>query len=255
MTRPDLFHDRLAEITGPDPAAFAALPEADRMARVMRAGAVPDVCGDAVPVAPARGPCIVFDMMASYPKGDGDTVLKPAGWAGRKTMQRADVFDRMRAAALRKRSTIPLSPEQVGMARLYRNLIERHQAGAIRCSSVEGRVSGGGSADAFTDARLQSSRAIDRMRHAIGHGIALEAKRHRAGAPVRDVITVPHLVDAVCLHDMTVSDVLARAGWSVQAVPVRDLTIALGDALQRMIGPPKRVRTVAVVYADPRPIW
>jgi hypothetical protein len=145
--------------------AFDRLPEDVRVAIVMEAGTVPEVCGDAIPVAPARGTVRVFDMQAVYPKGKTGAEVKAAGWLGRKSMQRADVFDTMRGQALRKGTKLALTPAQVGMGRIYRGLVEQWEAGAVRCSSVEAMPGGsGGSREGFTDQRLSLSRRIDRLR-------------------------------------------------------------------------------------------
>lgn len=224
--------------------AFWALPEAARVALVARHGSVPVECGDAAPVAPARGAVRVFDDFRAYPAPDGGTVLKPGGFAGRRTMQRADAFDRMRA---RGRGGV-VSPAQVGMGRLYRTMVEDQEAGAVRCVSAEAMMlggAGGGTREGFTDARLALSRRIDVLRARIGTGQALAVRRVRPSARGSRVgITDRALVDSVCLQDMDLSRVLAAHGWAVNRDTLDALGQALAAALERMMGPRRAGRVV-----------
>jgi len=56
---------------------------------------VPEVCGDAIPEAPARGAIRVFQPMSLFPDGENDWKACPSGYRGRSAMQCADVFDVM----------------------------------------------------------------------------------------------------------------------------------------------------------------
>lgn len=221
-------------------AAFAALPEAARVALVKASGAVPDACGDAIPCAPARGPVRTLDFLASYPKGAHETELKPAGHAGRKTLMRLDVFGRMAAQSLRRGGVPLLSDSQIGMGREYRTMIEDREAGAVRCSSMEAMRSGGGTPEGFTDHRLALSRRIDLLQHRIGQACGMSIRRIRPskrGGVARANIADRTLIDAVCIGDIDISDVLRRHGWAVKGDTVKAATTALAGALDRMIGP------------------
>ncbi|NBE05942.1 hypothetical protein [Paragemmobacter ruber] len=214
--------------------AWAALPEAERVALVKAAGAVPEACGDAIPVAPARGAVRVFDFYASYPDGEKGSRLKPAGHLGRRSMERLDVFGRMEAQGRRRGRGFALTASQVGIGRMYRTLVEDRDAGAVRCASGEALMAGGsrgGTREGFTDHRLALSRRIDAMQARVEAGAALVPVRGR-GAP----IPARALVDAVCLEDRDLSDVLRAHGWAVTGAIVTRAVGALAAALDRMMG-------------------
>jgi hypothetical protein len=237
--------------------AWGHLPERDRVAMVRAAGAVPADCGDDIAVAPARGPVRAFDYLGSYPDGAEGSKLKPAGFLGRKTLQCADVFDRMRAQALRRAGTATLTASQIGMARQYRTLVEDRAAGAVRCSSMEAaRSGGGGTREGFTEHRLKMSRRIDKLQARIGGGVAMAVRRVRPSdrgdsSAKRGNICDRALVDAVCLQDLDISAVLRAHGWSVYGDTVKAATVALASALDRMIGPVRRSEIVAVHFGAP----
>jgi hypothetical protein len=227
-----------ARMVAMDPRALAwgTLREDERLCVVRDAGAVPGACGDAAPVAPARGPVRVFDFMGSYPATDGGSVLKPAGFGGRRSLQCVDVFDRMRVQAARRGAGSLLTDSHVGMGRIYGGLLRDRDAGAIRCVSLEASSGGGGgSREGFTDHRLALSRRIDLLqgRAAAGDGLVVR----RSGARARGNIPARVIVDAVCWHDQDISAVLARHGWCVKGDTVRAATAVLAAALDRMIGP------------------
>lgn len=226
--------------------AFERLPEAERVALVKAAGAVPEVCGDDIPTAPARGAVRVFDFLASYPKGEDGSELKPAGFLGRRTMERLDVFGRMAAQSARRGGGGGLTPSQVAIGRLYRTLVEDRDAGAVRGVSVETRAnvgSRGGTLEGFTDARLALSRRIDAMQAAVGSGAALVPGR----AGRAQLVTARALVDLVCLEDRDLSDVLRAHGWAVYGRSVARAQGALAAALERMMRPGGRPARLMVV--------
>ena len=148
----------------------------------------------------------------------------------------------MRAQVRRRGGTFALTDEQVGMARLYHTLVQDLEAGAVRCVSLEGQTGGGGTREGFTDHRLDLSRRVDGLRARIGSGVALAVRRVRPsargdGAMKRASIPDRALVDLVCLSGLTISEVLARYGWSVKGDTVKTATKALASALDRMLGP------------------
>jgi len=233
--------------------------EAGRISSVKRMGAVPVVCGDAIPEAPARGPVRVLDYLASYPKGESETELKPAGYAGRKTLKRLDVFDLMAAQSARKGNVLALTESQIGMARAYRTLTEDLLSGAVRCSSVEAmRSGGGGTREGFTDHRLDMSRRLDLLHARIGGGCGLAIRRIRPskrGEASRRNIADRVLVDAVCLLDQDMTTVLRLHGWgpvggSVKGDHIKAAITVLAAALERMIGPARRSTIVGAHYGD-----
>lgn len=222
--------------------AFEALPEPARVAIVRSAGVVPTACGAEAPVAPARGPARMVEFMAAYPKGDKGSEVKPAGHAGRKTVVMLDAIEIMRAQVKRRGGTFALTDEQVGMARLYATLVQNLEAGAVRCVSLEGQTGGGGSREGFTDHRLALHRRVDGLRARIGGGFAMEIRRIRPSKRGDDSMkraNIPDraLVDLVCLHGLTTSEVLARYGWAVKGDTNKAATKALAAALDRMLGP------------------
>lgn len=240
-------------------AAFSALPEAERIAIVRRAGQVPLACGTEAPVAPARGPGRAVDLAASYPKGETGSEVKASGHAGRKTVVLLDNIEVMRVQALRRGGSFILTDTQICMARLYYSLSMEIEAGGVRCVSLEGQTGGGGSREGFTDHRLALHRRVAAMQARIGSGVAMQVRRVRPSARGGDGMAranIPdrHLVDLVCLQGLTLSEVLARYGWSVKGDTIRAASRALAAALDRMIGPVGP--TIRVAHYGPRPdVW
>jgi len=211
--------------------------EAARIASVKARGAVPAACGDAIPEAPARGTFRMFEPLAHFPAGAaGDYVAKPAGYRGRKALQRADVFDVMAARASSNARPAPFSRSQVATGRYYRDLVERHASAGLQSSSIEAhRVGGSGQGGCFMDAVLRDREEIDRLCRRIGTGSAMVVRRIRPSKRgARVTIADRRLVDMVCLEDRSISEVLRAHGWSVKGDTVRPLQQALAQALDRM---------------------
>ena len=55
--------------------------EEERIKAVKARGYVPEVCGDAIPEAPARGAIRVFQPMSLFPEGENDWKARPSGWS------------------------------------------------------------------------------------------------------------------------------------------------------------------------------
>ena len=218
------------------------IEEHARVAEVRAMGFVPSAVGQEVPVAPARGPVRMLDMMAFYPKGDDGFEMRAAGFLGRKTLQRADSFDVMAAKAARHKKPSPFSPAQVAMGRFYRDLVERHESAGVKCSSLESlsqRSAGSGSD--FMDAVLRDREHITVLRQRIGSGSAMVVRRNRPShRGSRVTIMDRRLVDIVCLEDGTITDVLRAHGWAVNADLVKALNRGLSEVLDRMMGPVRR---------------
>ncbi|MEP4037225.1 hypothetical protein [Pseudophaeobacter sp.] len=222
-------------IVGPDGAARLQA-EAERIEAIKARGAVPEVCGDAIPNAPARGAFRVFQPTRLYPDGKDSYVAKPAGYRGRPALQRADVFDRMAASAARSKKPMFLSHAQVCIGRSYRDLVERHACAGLKCSSIEPtRSRGSGRGGGFMDAVLRDRQEIERLRRRIGAGSALVVRRIRPSKRgSRTSIPDQRLVDMVCVEDRPLSDVLKAHGWSVSGETSQTLAKALEAALERM---------------------
>lgn len=210
--------------------------EAARLAAIKARGVVPDVCGDAIPQAPARGAFRVFEPQALYPDGQGGFAVRSADYRGRSVIQRADVFDVMGAKAARHKKPSPLSPSQVAMGRHYRDLVERHACAGLKCSSIEAiRTGGSGRGGDFMDAVLRDREEIERLRRRIGTGSAMVVRRIRPSQRGSRVsISDRRLVDMVCLEDRALSGVLKAHGWSVYGNTSKAVAKALELALERM---------------------
>lgn len=211
-------------------AKFMELPEADRVAQVKQSGRVPDQVAGAIPDAPARG------GLRLVHRADEETPMLVC----------ADVFDRMARDARRARRAEPFSPAQVAMARHYRDLVERYSSAGVRCSSLEAlrSSSGGGS---FIDAVLRDRQEIDVIRARIGDGAGLSVRRQSGSG--RRSIRDRSLVDAVCLDDASLSEVLDRHGWAISSSVLGDARSVLADALDRMVGP-QVIPRIQVVGAE-----
>jgi hypothetical protein len=218
--------------------------ELERIAAVKARGLVPQECGDEAPVAPARGPVGVFSGQAFYPKGGDEFEAKPSGALGRSTMKVADVFDLMEAAAQRAKKPAPFTAGQIDMGRTYCNLVERQDAGGMKCASLE--ALGGGTGGDFMDGYLAGGMELDRLRARIGDGVALSRVRPSKRSSI--LITDRMLVDNVCLAGLPPAAILKKYGWSVRGQNVRSLYLALASALDRMAGPVRSGRIKAVAY-------
>jgi hypothetical protein len=130
----------------------------------------------------------------------------------------------------------PFSPWQIAVGMRYRDLVERHQAGGVRCASLEAQRGGGGGGE-FIDAFVAEGVEIDRMRRQIGGGVALAVRRIRPSLRAgRRQVTVRGVVDAVCLDGLLLGQVLRAHGWARDAAALEVLRGALCGALDRMMG-------------------
>lgn len=200
--------------------------EVKRMEAIVRGATAPERCGPMIPVAPARGMMRVFSPVEMVP-GSTERV-RHAGHDGRDAVAVCDVFDRMAARGQQ------LGASRVIVARGYRELVARRDAGGLKLSSLEG-AGGRGSAGAWIDAYLASGRELVRLERAIGGGVALEIRRAAGdGGAQRRAIRVRALVDQVCLEDCDLGEVLRRHGWAPKG-PTRETCFqALAAALDRM---------------------
>ena len=217
--------------------------ERKRMARVAAAARMvtgatpPDACGPRIIAAPARGASVLVPQASMVPNGKDKWEVHEAGWAGFQPVRAVDVFDRMGKAAADAERPAPFTPGQVAVARRYRALVERHDAGGIKCSDLVGRT--GGSGRDFMDAYLAEGRELAALRGRIGANAAMAVRRVRPsarGGADRRTILDRDLVDMVCLGDRTLSDVLRAHGWATKGDTRDAVREALSGALDRMIG-------------------
>lgn len=250
----DLTDQERANLGASELRALAREAEAMRFEEVRARGMVPDECGPEIPVAPARGPVRVFESRAFYPKGAEEFEVRRAGHMGRKTMARADAFDVMGARAKSRNARQPFTSDQIAIARHYRDLVERHAAAGVKCSSLEGR-GGGGGGGGFMDAVLRDREEIDRLRTRVGGGVAIEVRRVRPSERgSRRAIPDLALVDMVCIEDKTVSDALKAFGWSATGKNIAAARKALAASFDRMMGP-VRHRNVGFMRLDGAAHW
>lgn len=232
--------DRLRALRGLDAAArqavWDALPEGERLAVVKAMAAPPDECGDQMPVAPARGRLIAFEAKRMERTTAGNLREVSDGWAARV----GDVFDLMEARRpkAQRREGALFTASQIEVARDYRALVERLDASGMRGMSLETMRSGaGGGADGFIAAVLDDAARLRAMQRRIGDGAAMAVRRIRPsarGADSRFAIRDRYLVDAVCLKQLSIVQVLGACGWSTGPCNRRALVQALGAALERM---------------------
>lgn len=218
---------------------WLAMTGDERIASMISIAQPPESCGHAIVSAIARGPFAVFQPVEMVPTGKDGWKPEKVGYRGRDAIRAADVFDRMVQEAMRRKRDIPVTPGQVAMGRHYRALVERHDAGGVKLSSVEaGRIAGGGGAKDFMDLRLEEARQLASIRRRIGGGAAIAVRRRRPSSRGVGAKTILDraLVDAVCLYDLTLAQVLRASGWSVDGKSLAAVRQALTASLDRMIG-------------------
>lgn len=221
--------------------------EVGRMAKIIARATPVDGCGPAIPVAPARGPQVAFVPHVVMPdeKAKDGYKVEQTGWRGFSAARAADIFDvleRTAAAKAKEGRTArsPFTAGQVNVARHYRDIVERHDAGGMRCASLEARrgsaPSGGGE---FMDAFVAEGDMIRWYRSQIGNGVAMSVRRVRPskrGGEGARLIMDRDLVDAICLHGKSFKQVLIQHGWTKTGRNVAALTEALAAILDRMQG-------------------
>jgi hypothetical protein len=207
--------------------------EAERLDAIRAAALPPESCGPDMPSAPARGPLRVIHPLSMVRTEDGYD-LRHTGWRGRDAARARDIFDEMADQARRAGGFDPFTLRQKDTARAYATLVERHSSRGLKGRSIEtmsgGR--GGRGGDGVMDRILLEGERIAGMRAAVGDGLALEVRR--AGARVRASIRLRDLVDLVCIEGRSISDVLARFGWTRDGKTRAEAQAALAGALDRM---------------------
>lgn len=232
-------------IVAPDGSA-RLIAEQVRVDAIKAASQVPKQCGDAIPVAPARGPMIRFTPREARMSECGGVNVWKSGEAGRDAARVADAFDKMEREAIRyhKRRDEEAGPYvslftsgQIAAGRDYAALVERVSASGIKCSSIEAQSgSGGQSGGGREEAMLADFQRLRALQHRIGNGLAKEVRRIRPGGRKRSAIYARRLVDLVCIGDASIEDVLKRHGWAVNQKSRKALRQSFCAALDRMQG-------------------
>lgn len=211
--------------------------QGDVEAALVRA-AVPLGCSDAIPVAPAAGPSVVFRPVEVVQTDSGPRVRSTSA-AGAHPVRRCGPLEVMeRMSARRGGAGLVFTPAQHSAAFEYVALVERCAASGVKLSSIEGGGGGGGGdvvgrMDRICRdlARLRSMRAV------VGHGLALAPRGARAHADRnRRAVSVLAVVDGLLIEGRSASEVLVRYGWSRQTPYLHAVQEALGAALTRMYG-------------------
>ncbi|TJZ86146.1 hypothetical protein [Paracoccus hibiscisoli] len=219
--------------------------ERDRLAAILARATPAEGCGPAIPVAPARGPskAVTPNVVMPDPKTNSGYKVEATGWRGFRAAKAIDVFDVLeqreiaRATKAKRPPALPFTRAQVDIARRYRDLVEHHAAGGMKCASLETRGGGGGTGGEFIDAYISVGREIRTLQDRIGTGAAMVVRRVRPSA--RGVVTASiirdrDLVDAVCLEGKSFVQVLESHGWSDTGRNTSLVQDALGKCLDRM---------------------
>lgn len=225
-----------------------AANERARLDAILSRATPAEGCGPAIPIAPARGKQVSVTPHVVMPDPASDTGYKVehTGWRGFKAARAADIFDDLdRRAAARKDKDgnpgrSPFSKGQVNIARMYRDLVERHDAGGMKCASLEARGAGcPGRGGEFMDAFLAEGEAIRLLRARIGDGVAMAVRRvrpsSRGGSGAR-IIMDRVLVDMICIEERSFRQVLERHGWAMSGQNAKAVITALAVVLDRMQG-------------------
>ncbi len=212
--------------------------EADRIAAIKVAAQLPAECGPAIIPAPARGGFVLQRIRHMEDMTREDFVETPDGYVRRSPIRRGDAFDAMEAAALRRKQACPLTPGQISIGRRYHDLVELLSADGTKLSQLDGSFGSSDGGD-WMDQRLAISRELDRMRHRLGTGPAIQIRRVRPssrGGNDRKAFTQRQLVDAICLSGKSIRDVLGDFGWQQDGRNCKAAIEALAAALDTMIG-------------------
>lgn len=208
-----------------------------RRCDALLAKAAPPLEMQAAPVAPARGTMALQPNYAVLPGGtrkrDG------AHWRAAGPLYVMVEQARMRHEAKGKDDeafTAPFSPSQIAVSEDYRALVERHEAGMVKMSSLEAGRSGSGQGALGIDTYIQEGRWLEELRRRIGDGVTMQVRRHLDRDNARRAIPVRVLVDMVLVQGQTLSDVLRLHGWAKKTDHLRMLRGELCAALDRMCG-------------------
>lgn len=223
--------------------------ERDRMAAILAAATPPDICGPEIPVAPARGPFKLIVPRALTSSEDRARTLH-AGHEGRSAIRHADAFDVMEEQALRAQKrhadgevfgfVPPFASDEVAMGRDYAALYARIEASGYGSNTLAGLSGGsvaGGAGRDIRDAQIADLDLMRRLRRRVGGGDALSVRRIRPRQRgERRAVPLLGLVDAVCLAELTLAQVLRGNGWPANGHHIGQAREALSGALRHMMG-------------------
>lgn len=195
----------------------------------------------AAPVAPAR--------VSSAMRIDQSWEVMPGGTRRRAGTHGVDMcqLEVMVAQAARRHAerspdavfVPPFSSSQIAVARDYRALVEWRDGSALRCSSLE---AGRGGRPDDGDRKTYIERFIDQgdwlaeLQARIGHGLAMDVRRHMDRGNGRRAISIRAVVDMVLIGDRDLSAVLVAFGWQANGQNRKALRTQLVGALDRMQG-------------------
>lgn len=210
--------------------------EAQRCSEML-AKAAPPVEMQAAPIAPARGAMI---LQANYAVMSGGMRRRDgAHWRSAGPLAVMVEQARMRHESKGRDDedfTAPFSPSQIAVSEDYRALVERHEAGMCKVSSLESGRSGSSNGALAIDTYIQEARWLEELRRRIGSGATMQVRRHLDRDNARRAIPVRVLVDMVLVQGKTLSDVLRDHGWAKKTDHLRMLRGELCAALDRMCG-------------------
>lgn len=213
--------------------------EAERLDQIKARSMRPDGCGsEIVDIAPARGPVRRFQPREVVMTDSGQVRVTRSGHNGKDALQRADAFDVMMQKG-KGRASADAAPMftagQISAGRDYAALYERCAAAGIRCSSIEALGGGGqGSYNETLSDDLSELASLDRK---IGNDVVLSPRGAQAHADRgRKVMRAHEMVVAVCVAEMTISQLLIKFGWRPTPKTRKKLSLALCGALDRMQG-------------------
>lgn len=218
--------------------------EAEAMAAIKSAAAIPAECGPDIAPSAARGGFVLVRPVELLPVGSDRFEAVHRGYGGRSAIRRADVFDAMIAAAARAKRPWPLLPSQIAMGRRYHDLVELLSADGTKLSSLQSSHGGCAGRD-WMDRRLEFSSELASIRRRIGVDPAIVLRRIRPsqrgrklqpGESAPNIFTKRDLVDAVCLRGKSIKQALAMFGWQDNGRNCKAALEALAGVLDEMIG-------------------
>lgn len=202
---------------------------------VKRAAAVPAGASAEIPVAPARRVVLApQDETVMTANGPRPRRVTRDGFHPVTTM---DAFDRMALQARRRGGDAGLTVAQVATGRDYAALSERCACEGVRgtLSSVLPSGGRGGASRDWMDGVIARSRRLAQLRAAIPRADVLSLATDGAGcAHGGRRLRVVDVVDGVCLHGRTLSEVLDAFGWpraTRYRVRLREALAAALDAM------------------------
>lgn len=191
----------------------------------------------AAPAAPARGTMRLQPNWSAMP--GGTRKLEGAHWLTAGPLVVMVEQARMRHDARKGDDdtfVAPFTPGQIAVSEDYRALVERHEAGLCKGSSMEAGRSGSGNSGLAIDTYIQGSRWLAELHRRIGDGVTMQVRRHLDRDNARRAIPVRMLVDMVLVQGQTLSDVLRAYGWAKTTLHLRMVRGELCAALDRMQG-------------------